>query len=122
MAHYDKPPPETIKDIEALRDADRFRFANILSAWVETDRGGEIKKCGYSGGGMMGATTVKVGPVSRTFEAVGLPDIRRDPERRRDYVRFTQTTGGRTASRRRAACAANRSCNGRRRWSGRRCR
>jgi hypothetical protein len=45
---------------------------------------------------MMGSTTVKVGPVSRTFEAFGLPDIRRDPERRREYVRFTQTTGGRT--------------------------
>ncbi len=96
LAHYDVPPPETIESIEELRDSDRFRFANILSAWVETDRSGAIKKCGYSGGGMMGATTVKVGPVSRTFEAFGLPDIMRDPERRREYVRFTQTTGGRT--------------------------
>jgi Cyclic nucleotide-binding domain len=96
LAHYDPPPPELIEDVEALRDADRFRFANVLSAWVETDRGGAIKKCGYSGGGMMGSTTVKVGPVSRTFEAFGLPDIRRDPERRSEYVRFTQTTGGRT--------------------------
>jgi hypothetical protein len=96
LAHYDPPPPELIEDVEALRDADRFRFANVLSAWVETDRAGAIKKCGYSGGGMMGSTTVKVGPVSRTFEAFGLPDIRRDPERRSEYVRFTQTTGGRT--------------------------
>jgi hypothetical protein len=96
LTHYDPTPPEVIEDVEALRDADRFRFANVLSAWVETDRGGAIKKCGYAGGGMMGSTTVKVGPVSRTFEAFGLPDIRRDPERRREYVRFTQTTGGRT--------------------------
>jgi Cyclic nucleotide-binding domain len=96
MAHYDAPPPDRLKDVETLRDADRFRFANILTAWVETDRAGEIKKCGYSGGGMMGATTMKVGPLSRTFEAIALPEIRRDPERNKRYVRFTQTTGGRT--------------------------
>ncbi len=38
MAHYDPPPPETVKDLEALRDADRFRFANVLDAWVEADQ------------------------------------------------------------------------------------
>jgi hypothetical protein len=38
MAHYDPPPPETIKDLEALRDADRFRFSNVLDAWVEADQ------------------------------------------------------------------------------------
>ena len=44
----------------------------------------------------MGATTVKVGPLARTFEAVGLPDIVPDPGKRRGWVRFTQTAGGRT--------------------------
>lgn len=96
LAHYDPPPPETITDIEALRDADRFRFANVLDAWVEVDSKGKIKDCGYRGGGMMGSTTVKLGPVARTFEAVGLPEIQRKPERGDGFIRFVQTTGGRT--------------------------
>ncbi|HTB49879.1 MAG TPA: cyclic nucleotide-binding domain-containing protein, partial [Solirubrobacteraceae bacterium] len=96
MAHYDPPPPETIGDLEALRDEDRFRFANILDAWIDVDEKGKIKDFGYSGGGMMGSTTVKMGPVARTFEAIGLPTIQKKPEKGRDFVRFVQTTGGRT--------------------------
>jgi hypothetical protein len=96
MAHYDPPPPEQIEKLEELRDADRFRFANVLDAWIETDAKGRISDFGYSGGGMMGSTTVKVGPVARTFEAVGLPMIQKKPEKGRDFVRFVQTTGGRT--------------------------
>jgi hypothetical protein len=96
LAHYDPPPPARLADVEALRDADRFRFANVLEAWVEVSRSGEITGCGYTGGGMMGSTTVKVGPLARTFEAVGLPDIQRAPEQRDGSVRFVQTTGGRT--------------------------
>jgi hypothetical protein len=45
---------------------------------------------------MMGSTTVKVGPVARTFEAIGLPTIQKKPEKGKDFVRFVQTTGGRT--------------------------
>ncbi len=96
LAHYDDPPPDAITDIEALRLADRFRFANVLEAWVEVDGSGRIADCGYSGGGLMGSTTVKVGPLARTFEAVGLPDIQRPAERSEDSVRFVQTAGGRT--------------------------
>jgi hypothetical protein len=96
LAHYDPPPPDVLGDIEALREADRFRFANVLAAWVEVDPSGRITDCGYSGGGLMGSTTVKLGPLMRTFEAVGLPDLRRDPERGEGFVRFTQTAGGRT--------------------------
>jgi len=96
LAHYDKPPPDQLEDVEALRLADRFRFANILSAWVDVDKSGRIKDCGYSGGGLMGATTVKLGPLVRTFEAVGLPDIQRAPVKRATSVRFVQTAGGRT--------------------------
>jgi Cyclic nucleotide-binding domain len=96
LAHYDEPPPETLEDLEALRVADKFRFANVLSAWVEVDKAGRIKSCGYDGGGLMGATTVKLGPVARTFEAIGLPDIRKETERGEDWVSFTQTAGGRT--------------------------
>ncbi len=96
MAHYDKPLPERIENLEALRDEDRFRFANALSAWVEVDASGKITDCGYDGGGMMGATTVKLGPVARTFEAIGLPDIKKKPRRNSREVTFVQTAGGRT--------------------------
>jgi hypothetical protein len=96
MAHYDPPPPEVIEDLEALRAADRFRFANVLKAWVETDDAGRIVDFGREGGGLMGSTTVKLGPVARTFEAVGLPDIVGKPVKDERWVRFTQTAGGRT--------------------------
>ncbi len=96
MAHYDEPPPDTIEDLHALRDADRFRFANVLKAWVEVDERGRIAGHGQEGGGLMGATTVKVGPVARTFEAIGLPDIAPKPVKGDGWVRFTQTAGGRT--------------------------
>jgi hypothetical protein len=96
LAHYDDPPPETIEDLEALRAEDRFRFANALRAWVETDASGHIKDWGYEGGGLMGSTSVKFGPLTRTFEAIGLPDIAKKPERGDGWVRFVQTAGGRT--------------------------
>jgi hypothetical protein len=96
LAHYDKPPPDKFTDLEALRAADRFRFANVLSAWIDVDRAGRITDCGYSGGGLMGATTIKVGKLMRTFEAVGLPDLKRKPQKTKDAVTFVQVAGGRT--------------------------
>ncbi len=70
----------------------------MLSAWIETDADGQITAAGYrdDSRGLMGATTVKVGAARRTFQAVALPDLRRDPEHGDGWVRFTQTTGGRT--------------------------
>jgi len=99
MAHYDEPPPEAIDgrdDLEKLRDADRFRFANVLRGWIDVDDKGRITNFGRDGGGLMGATTVKLGPVARTFEAVGLPDIIGKPVKTAGSVTFTQTAGGRT--------------------------
>ncbi|MGN6174671.1 MAG: hypothetical protein ACTHPS_17260, partial [Streptosporangiaceae bacterium] len=51
VTHYDDPPPAQIDDLEALRAADRFRFATVLRAWIDVDGAGEISGCGYSGGG-----------------------------------------------------------------------
>ncbi|HEY7430664.1 MAG TPA: cyclic nucleotide-binding domain-containing protein [Streptosporangiaceae bacterium] len=96
FTHYDDPPPEELADIEALREADAFRFANVLRAWVEVDAGGRITGSGYGGGGLMGATTVRFGALSHTFQAVALPDLRLEPERGDGWIRFQQTTGGRT--------------------------
>ncbi len=42
VTHYDEPPPEVVSSLdqlEALREAARFRFAKGLSAGVEVDGG-----------------------------------------------------------------------------------
>jgi hypothetical protein len=96
VAHYDDPPPGQITDLEELRVADRFRFANVLKAWVDVDGSGVITGAGYGGGGLIGSTTVKLGGLRHRFQAVKLPDLQRDVERGDGWVRFAQTTGGRT--------------------------
>jgi hypothetical protein len=95
VTHYDSAPPDEIDDLIALRDADRFRFANQLKAWVEV-RDGKIDSYGYSGGGLIGSTTIKLGPAGVTVPAVPLPDLQRNPEVKGDSVRFVQSAGGRT--------------------------
>jgi hypothetical protein len=97
LTHYDDPPPLQIDDLEELRAADRFRFANVLRAWIEVDGAGEISGHGYSGGGLIGNTRVRLGRVRHTFQNALLPELRRDPERGDGWVRFTQTAGGRTS-------------------------
>jgi hypothetical protein len=97
FTHYDDPPPTHIDDIEALQAADKFRFANVLKAWIEVDGAGEITGCGYGGGGLIGNTTIQLAGLKRTFQNAILPDLRRDPEHGEGWVRFTQTVGGRTS-------------------------
>jgi hypothetical protein len=97
VMHYDEPPPDTIgslDELQLLRAEARFRFANRLSAWIEV-RDGAIVDAGYSGGGLMGVTTVSLAHRSVRFEAVGLPDRRDDPVVHRTEARFVQTSGGR---------------------------
>jgi hypothetical protein len=96
--HYDKPPPDKLGDIEALRGADRFRFANVLRAWIDTDDTGRITGFGYDGAsrGVMGSTTIQLGGLQHRFQGIQLPDLRRDPEVGDGWVRFVQTVGGRT--------------------------
>jgi hypothetical protein len=95
VTHYDAPLPDVIEDLDALREADRYRFANRLSAWIEID-GDRIVASGYSGGGSIGSTTVRLGPKEITFAAVMLPDQQAAPEAGDGSVRFVQTCGGRT--------------------------
>jgi hypothetical protein len=96
FTHYDEPPPDVIEDLEHLRVTDRFRFANHLSAWAEFDGSGAVLDCGYSGGGLMGSTTVALGGLRRQFEAVALPDLQMPVETGPGWIRFIQTAGGRT--------------------------
>jgi hypothetical protein len=94
VTHYDEPPPERIDDLEQLRRDDRFREANELRAYIEvTD--GRIVDFGHLGKGHLGATTVRAGPAVFRFAAVPMPDLRPEPEVGPDFVRFTQTVGGR---------------------------
>src|SRR5437762_9979076 len=97
FTHYDEPPPAALGDIEKLRAADRFRFANLLRAWIDVNGSGQITGSGYSGGGLMSSTMVKIGPLLHRFLAIKLPDLQSDPQPGDGWVRFVQTTGGRAS-------------------------
>lgn len=99
FTHYDPPPPDVVEDLDGLRAADRFRYANVLAGWADV-ADGRIVRAGYgaSAGVRMGSTTVRIGRLGATFAAVALPVLRRDPEYLpHGSVRLTQTCGGRTA-------------------------
>jgi len=98
IGHYDDPPPAEIDDVAALQAADRFRFANVLRAWIDVTADGHITGAGYTGGGFMGSTLVKLGALKYRFQAAQLPELRGEPEYGDGYVRFSQTVGGRTGA------------------------
>ena len=96
VGHYDSAPPDHVdqRELTSLRDADRFRFANHLAAWIEVE-GGRIVGHGQDGGGVLNNTHMRVGPMGFTFQAHGFPDLRAEPEVGESSVTFTQTAGGR---------------------------
>jgi hypothetical protein len=97
IGHYDEAPPDRLEGVDhlqALRDADRFRFANHLDAWIEVVDG-TVTGWGQGGGAVLGSTTLRLGRAV-SVAAVPLPDIRPTPEVGEGWVRFTQTGGGRT--------------------------
>ena len=96
VGHYDEPPPDQLEpgDLERLRDADRFREANELSAWIEVEDGA-IVGASYRGGGLVGSTTFRLGPKSIVVPGVPFEVLRTEPEISGDSARFVQTVGGR---------------------------
>ena len=96
ITHYDAPPPDRMGegDLEAWRDADRFREANQLRAWIDVDDD-KIVGSDYSGGALIGAMRVKIGPKTVAFPGVKYPLIQEEPEIGPDWVKFVQTAGGR---------------------------
>jgi hypothetical protein len=95
IAHYDEPPADVIDDLEEWRAAGRFRFANLLSGWIEV-QDGRIVDYGQSGGGLLASTNLKVGTREAVFQPVSLPDLRPEPRVTDTEVTFFQTCGGRT--------------------------
>ncbi len=99
VAHYDDPPPESLggdvpRALDELRIADRFRFANHLTGWIDVDDG-RITGWGQDGGASIGSTTVRAGR-SVTVAAVPFETLRPEPEVGDGWVRFRQSAGGRT--------------------------
>lgn len=103
MAHNDAPPPDPLGPdipaaIEELRQADGFRFANELRAYIDVDDQGRITDHGYCGGGVIGATRIAMGVGSLTVAGVKLADRQVEPSVASTSVTFTQTVGGRTGA------------------------
>ncbi len=96
VGHYDDPPPDRLEagDLERLRDADRFREANLLQAWIDVEDGA-IVSAGYEGAGLVGSTTFRLGPKAIVIPGVPFEVLRSEPEISGDRARFVQTVGGR---------------------------
>jgi hypothetical protein len=96
IGHYDETPPDQLGegDLERLRDADRFREANELRAWIEVEDG-KIVDHGHEGRGLVGFTTFSLGPKDIVFQGVAFDTLRPEPEVAEGAVRFVQTVGGR---------------------------
>jgi mannose-6-phosphate isomerase-like protein (cupin superfamily) len=96
IGHYDEPPPDRLTegDLERLRDADRFREANQLEAWIEVEDG-RIAGQGFAGGGFVGSTTFRFGLKDIVVPGVAFETLQPEAEVRDDSVRFVQTVGGR---------------------------
>lgn len=98
IAHYDQAPPDVVGpgELEELRRADRFRFSNVLRAWIEVENGRVVGHGRVDTESPIGSTTLRLGGKQATFAATLLPVLRPEPEVAADRVTFTQTVGGRT--------------------------
>jgi hypothetical protein len=92
--HYDDPPPDAWQDLDSVVGPEGARFANELRAWIEVEDG-KITGYGQGGGGRISNTLFRLGGLQVLFVAVGYPDLRPEPVVGEDFVRFTQTAGGR---------------------------
>ena len=91
-----RPPPDRLEegDLERLRDADRFREANVLKAWIEVEDGAIV------GHGQEGERPCRLDDLPAGLQGSDLPGsrVRGAPARAGgpgDSVRFVQTVGGR---------------------------
>ena len=92
--HYDDPPPDELKDLDLVVGPEGARFSNDLRAWIEVEDG-RIAGYGQGGGGQISNTLFRLGGMRVQVEAVAYPEFRPEPLIGEDFVRFTQTAGGR---------------------------
>lgn len=100
VAHYDSAPPDQVRPpegVDELLAADRIRFANHLTAWIETDDAGAVTGFGQGGRSFINTTTVKMGMRVR-FQPTAFDDLEPEAEVGDGWVRFTRTAGGRTGA------------------------
>ena len=60
VTHYDDPPPDEWKDLDAVIGPEGARFANDLHAWIDVEDG-RIVRYGQGGGGRVSDTLVRLG-------------------------------------------------------------
>jgi len=94
VAHYDDPPPDEWDDLDSVMGPEGARFANNLRAWIEV-ADGRIVRYGQAGDGRISNTLFRLGGMRVLVEAIGYPELRPEPVVGADFVRFTQTAGGR---------------------------
>jgi hypothetical protein len=93
VTHYDDPPPDEWKDLDAVIGPEGARFANDLRAWIDVEDG-RIVRYGQGGGGRVSDTLVRLGGMRVIFQARAYPDLKPEPVVGDDFVRFTQSAGG----------------------------
>jgi hypothetical protein len=95
IGHYDEPPPDRLEegDLEQLCEADRFREANRLEAWIEVEDGAIVDQ-GQTGRGLVGSTTFQFGPKDVVIAGVAFETLRPEAEVTGNAARFVQTVGG----------------------------
>jgi hypothetical protein len=94
VAHHDEPPPARLGDLDEMRDADRFREANLLQGWIEVDAG-RIVDYGRDGRSLVPGAGVDLDADQILFPAIEFPVLQPEPELGDGFVRFEQTVGGR---------------------------
>lgn len=94
IMHYDPPPPLSVTDLDSMRRRGEFRFANVLRAWIEVEKG-EIRDYRYAGGVTMGLTPITVGSLRVMLPTKPNRVIQQPPRLTGDTVTFVQTAGGR---------------------------
>jgi hypothetical protein len=96
IVSYDEPPPDRLEegDLERLCEADCFREANCLAAWIEVEDG-TIVDYGHLGDGLVASTRFSLGPKELVVPGVAFDTLRPEPKVGRGAVCFIQTVGGR---------------------------
>src|SRR6266496_3990276 len=88
-------PPTSFRTRRGCWPGAGARFVNELRAFIEVEDG-RIIAHGHLGGGHIGSTTLRLAATALTFPGAAFPDLRPQPQSGDGWVRFEQTTGGRT--------------------------